>query len=121
MLLTKRLPPAGQAPEARLRLVATTVCALLLVYCTDAAASTVTGTAFDNPLQILRGVFTGPIAYTAALIGIVVAGAMLIFGGEIGEFAKRLIMLILVIAIIVLANNILNQFFSVSGAVIKAP
>ena len=89
-----------------------------LVASPDAFASITTGTAFDSPLAILRNVFTGPIAYTAALLGIVVAGAMLVFGGEIGDFAKRLIMLVLVIAIIVLANNVLLQFFGTSGAVV---
>lgn len=96
-----------------------TVAILLCAVSIDALAATSTGTAFDTPLEILRSVFTGPIAYTAALIGIVVAGAMLIFGGEIGEFAKRLIMLILVIAIIVLANNVLSQFFGATGAVVS--
>ena len=85
----------------------------------DAFATITTGTAFDGPLAILRNVFTGPIAYTTALLGIVVAGAMLVFGGEIGDFAKRLIMLVLVIAIIVLANNVLLQFFGASGAVVR--
>ncbi len=84
-------------------------------------ATITTGTAFDSPLAILRNVFTGPIAYTAALLGIVVAGAMLVFGGEIGDFAKRLIMLVLVIAIIVLANNVLLQFFGTSGTVVRMP
>ena len=91
----------------------------LLLVSPDVFATITTGTAFDSPLAILRNVFTGPIAYTAALLGIVVAGAMLVFGGEIGDFAKRLIMLVLVIAIIVLANNVLLQFFGTSGAVVQ--
>ena len=95
------------------------ISAALLLVSPDVFATITTGTAFDSPLAILRTVFTGPIAYTAALLGIVVAGAMLVFGGEIGDFAKRLIMLVLVIAIIVLANNVLLQFFGASGATVS--
>ncbi len=94
------------------------ISAALICVSPDALATITTGTAFDSPLAILRTVFTGPIAYTAALLGIVVAGAMLVFGGEIGDFAKRLIMLVLVIAITVLANNVLLQFFGTSGAIV---
>ena len=87
----------------------------------DAEAAGTTGTAFDTPLAILRNIFTGPIAYTAALLGIIVAGAMLVFGGEISDFAKRLIMLVLVIAIIVLAQNVLTGFFAGTAAVVNIP
>ena len=105
-------------PEIRLYLSLIIISAALICVSTDVFATITTGTAFDSPLAKLRTVFTGPIAYTAALLGIVVAGAMLVFGGEIGDFAKRLIMLVLVIAIIVLANNVLLQFFGASGAVV---
>ena len=106
-------------PEIRAYPSLIIISAALICVSADVFATITTGTAFDSPLAILRTVFTGPIAYTAALLGIVVAGAMLVFGGEIGDFAKRLIMLVLVIAIIVLANNVLLQFFGASGAVVS--
>ena len=61
---------------------------------------------------------TGPIAYAISLMGIVVAGAMLVWGGEIGEFVRRIIMLTLAISLIVFAANILATLFNVSGAVL---
>jgi small-conductance mechanosensitive channel len=49
----------------------------------------------------------------------VVCGAMLIWGGEINEFVRRFIMVILVVALLVFASNILSTLFGV-GAVIAA-
>ena len=54
---------------------------------------------------------------TISLLGIVSAGAMLVWGGEINEFVRRVIMLVLVISLIVFAGNILTTLFS-SAAVI---
>ena len=56
-------------------------------------------------------------ALAISLIGIVVTGAMLIFGGEINEFARRVIMLVLVVALLVQANSLLTNLFT-SGAVL---
>ena len=62
--------------------------------------------------------FTGPIALTISLLAIVVSGAMLAFGGEINEFARRMIIIVLVIAMIMLAGNYLTDLFGTSGTVI---
>jgi type IV secretion system protein VirB2 len=51
---------------------------------------------WESPLKSLRESFSGPVAYALAIIGIVVTGGMLIWGGEINEFARRGIMLVLV-------------------------
>jgi len=67
---------------------------------------------WESGLAILRNSFSGPIAYAVSIIGIVVCGAMLIWGGEINEFGRRAIMLVLVIAVIVLANSVLTSLFS---------
>ena len=56
-------------------------------------------------------------AYAVSLMGIVVAGATLVFGGEINEFVRRVIMLILVVSLIMFASNILTTLFA-AGAVI---
>ena len=85
----------------------------------DAAASTGGGSLpWETPLQAISDSITGPVAYAISLMGIVVAGAMLVWGGEINEFARRIVMLTLVISLIVFASNLLATLFSVSGAVI---
>lgn len=73
---------------------------------------------WETPLEAIRDSVTGPVAYAISLMGIVVAGAMLVWGGEIGDFVRRIIMLTLAISLIVFAANILATLFSVSGAVI---
>ena len=93
--------------------------ALFLLHAEPALATT-TGTAWDTPLQRLREVFTGPIPVTLSLVGIVVAGGALIFGGELPQFAKSMIMLILVIAILVGANGILGNVFNLTAATVRS-
>jgi type IV secretion system protein VirB2 len=73
---------------------------------------------WETPLEAIRDSVTGPVAYAISLMGIVVAGAMLVWGGEIGDFVRRIIMLTLAISLIVFSANILATLFSVSGAVI---
>lgn len=75
------------------------------------------GLPWETPLATIRDSITGPVAYAISMMGIVVAGAMLIWGGEINEFARRVIMLVLVISLIVAASSLLKTLF-VSGALI---
>ena len=82
-----------------------------------AAAATGGGSLpWETPLQTLRDSITGPVAYAVSLMGIVVAGAMLVWGGEINEFVRRMIMLILVISLIIFASNILSTLFNAAAA-----
>jgi len=83
-----------------------------------AHATTSSGTSWDDPLENIRDAITGPIAYTITVVAIVVSGAMLAFGGEINEFARRMIMLVLVVALIMLAVQFLSDIWNTSGAVI---
>lgn len=93
---------------------------LLLLASDPAFAGSAAGLPWEEPLTKLRNSLTGPVALAIALIGIVIAGGMLIFGGELGEFARRVIMLVLVLALLVMANNVLSGFYGSSGAVIQA-
>ena len=56
-------------------------------------------------------------AFAVSIIGIVVAGGMLIFGGELNHFFRSLIFLVLVMALTVGAQNMMSSFFG-AGAVI---
>lgn len=72
---------------------------------------------FVGVMDKLQTQLTGPFAFSLSIIGIVAAGAMLIFGGDMNGFMRTLIFLVLVIAVIVGAGNIMN-FISGSAAVI---
>jgi type IV secretion system protein VirB2 len=74
---------------------------------------------FVAPLKTLANALTGPFAMTVSLIGIVGAGAMLIFGGDMGGFLRSLVFLVLVIAIIVAASSFM-KIFTADGAVIAS-
>jgi type IV secretion system protein VirB2 len=82
-----------------------------------AASTGGSGLEWETPLQKIRDSVTGPVAYAISLLGIVVTGAILVFGGEINEFVRRLIMLVLVISLMVFAADLLNTLFN-KGAVI---
>jgi type IV secretion system protein VirB2 len=80
------------------------------------AATSGGGLPWETPLQTVRDSISGPVAYAVSLMGIVVAGAMLVWGGEINEFVRRVIMLILVISLIIFASNILSTLFNAAAA-----
>lgn len=62
---------------------------------------------------------TGPIAFTFAMIGIVGAGGVLIFGGELNGFLRSILFIILVMGLLVGANNMMSTFFG-RGAVVAS-
>jgi len=73
---------------------------------------------WEGPLAIIVTSITGPVAFGISMIGIVAAGALLIFGGEIGQFLKSSIILVLVISLIVLAAQFLTGAFGIGAALI---
>ena len=83
-----------------------------------ALAGTGAGLGWEGPLTIIRNSLTGPVAFSIAIIGIFGAGAGLIFGGEMNGFLRSIIILIMVISLVVAANNFLATVFGVSGALI---
>lgn len=92
----------------------------LLPHIAEASPAAGGGLPWESPLQKISDSFSGPVAFAISLIGIIVCGAMLIWGGEINEFARRAIMLVLVIALLVFANSVLSSLFN-KGATLIAP
>lgn len=93
-----------------------------------AFASTGTGGSlpYESWLTNLQNSVTGPVAFALSIIGIVVAGGVLIFGGDLNGFFRTLIFLVLVMALLVGAQNVMSTFFgrgaeiaSLSNAVIQ--
>lgn len=71
------------------------------------------GMPWESGLETIQQSLTGPVAKAICLIGIVGAGAMLIWGGEISGFLKTVVYIVLVICLILGGNIILN---TVSGS-----
>lgn len=75
------------------------------------------GLPWEGPLDKLQQSISGPVAFVIALLGIIASGATLIWGGEVSEFSRRIIYVVLVICIIVFANTMLTGALF-SGAMI---
>jgi type IV secretion system protein VirB2 len=87
--------------------------ALLLLAPQHAIASEGTGGSlpYETWLANLRNSVTGPVAFALSIIGIVVAGGVLIFGGDLNGFFRTMIFLVLVMALLIGAQNIMGTFF----------
>lgn len=75
------------------------------------------GLPWEAPLTTLTNSIRGPVAFAISLLGIIVCGALLIWGGEISEFVRRSVMLVLVIALLVLSTNVLSGLFATAAVV----
>ncbi len=66
---------------------------------------------YESWLVNLRNSVTGPVAFTLSMIGIVVAGSVLIMGGDLSGFFRTLIFIVLVLALLIGAQNMMSNFF----------
>ncbi len=81
------------------------------------ASTTGAGMPWESPLQDIKSSITGPVAMVISILAIIGAGAGLVFGGEISGFIKTVIYIVLVIALIVGAVNVMD-IFDTSGKLI---
>ena len=72
---------------------------------------------WDTPLTTLRNNLTGPFAFTISLLAFVAAGVVLVFGGEVNEFIRRLIYVVLVAAMLVSVTNLASAL-GITGAIV---
>lgn len=78
------------------------------------------GLPWESPLQQIQQSITGPVAGFIALAAVAIAGAMLIFGGELNGFARRLCYMALVGGVLLGATQIV-ALFGANGASIGEP
>ncbi len=84
-----------------------------------ARASTNTSlTALETPLQTLQSSLSGPVALAIGVIAVAITGGMLIFGGEISDFGKRMAYVVLVLGILLTANSLVTSLFTSATATI---
>ena len=60
---------------------------------------------WEGPLEQIQQSITGPVAGYIALAAVAIAGGMLIFGGELNDFARRLMYVVLVAGILLGATR----------------
>jgi type IV secretory pathway VirB2 component (pilin) len=102
----------------RLTLLVLALLVLVLLHPVAAHATSTGGSLpWDGPLTTLKNDITGPVAFTISLLAMVACGAALVFGGEINEFIRRIIMLVLVVALITGVVNVASAL-GITGAVV---
>ena len=81
------------------------------------------GLPWEAPLQQIQQSITGPVAGFIALAAVAVAGGMLIFGGELNDFARRLMYVVLVAGILLGATQIVGMFGATGASIgdVSAP
>jgi type IV secretion system protein VirB2 len=74
---------------------------------------------WDNTLGALTGFLTGSVAKYISIVAIFVAGLALVFGEDLGQFARRMLMIVIAIAFLVGASSFASTFVTdASGAVL---
>ncbi len=91
-----------------------------IVAASPAFASSGGSLPWEGPLEQIQESITGPIAGYIALAAVAIAGGMLIFGGELNDFARRLMYVVLVAGILLGATTIVG-LFGATGASIGLP
>lgn len=76
---------------------------------------------WEGPLQQIQQSITGPVAGAIALAAVAIAGGMLIFGGELNDFARRLMYIVLVAGILLGATQIVALFGSTGASICFLP
>jgi type IV secretion system protein VirB2 len=122
-----RMPPLSHQPPFFSRhatvfyVAAALLLGALLVAPHLAFASEGTGGSlpYESWLTSLRNSVTGPVAFALSIIGIVIAGGVLIFGGDLNAFFRTLVFIVLVMALLVGAQNMMGTLFG-RGAEIAA-
>lgn len=92
---------------------------LIIFSATDvfASAGTGGGLPYESWLTSLRDSVKGPVAFSIIMIGMVIAGGILIFGGDLNGFFRTFLLIVLVAGIVIGADKVMSNFFG-QGAVI---
>lgn len=109
------MPYSFPLPDRKILISVSVLMLLLLTLSVPQSAFASEGTGGSLPyetwLTSLRNSVSGPVAFSLSIIGIVVAGGVLIFGGDLNGFFRSLIFIVLVMALLVGAQNMMGTFF----------
>jgi type IV secretion system protein TrbC len=71
---------------------------------------------WETPLQSLAQSLTGKTAKAIAMIGLFVAGGLLVFGGELSDFGRRITWMCLAISVMLAGTSFLDMFSTSTSA-----
>lgn len=90
---------------------------VLVAMASPAFAGSGGGLPWEAPLERVQESITGPVAGFIALAAVAIAGGMLIFGGELNDFARRLVYVVLVAGILLGSTQIVGLFGATGASI----
>lgn len=102
--------------KSKLKLLALTALFLLPVQAWASAAGA--GLPWEGPLQMVARSLQGPVALAISIIAMMAVGGILVFGGELTQFAHKACLLVLAISFLVAGSSFMSILFGVSGALV---
>ena len=92
---------------------------LMVLLCTPMAAlASENDLPWNTALDKLINAFSGRTALLVSMVGIFFAGGMLIFGGDLGNFGKMVMMVVLVGSMMGALSSIASKFITAEGALL---
>ena len=92
---------------------------LIALFCSPVAAlASQNDLPWNTALDKLVNAFSGRTALLVSMIGIFFAGGMLIFGGDLGNFGKMVMMIVLVGSMMGALSTVASTFISTEGCLI---
>ena len=73
---------------------------------------------WDAPIDTIAKALTGKVALGISTIAMAAAGLAMVFGGEMSDLTRRLVMIVLAVSLVVFGGGMLGQLFKFSGALI---
>lgn len=72
---------------------------------------------WEGPLGIVIASLQGPTAYFISVAALFASGAALVFGGEMNEFVRKLLLAVIAISLLIFGGKVLTAVFGVSALV----
>jgi type IV secretory pathway VirB2 component (pilin) len=104
-----------------LLLVATLAILAVTVMSDPAFASSGGGLPWETPLNKVKDSLSGPVALAVGVIAFFAGGAMLVFGGEMTDFARRAALVVLACGFLLGGSNLLTTLYGTTSTSIGAP
>jgi type IV secretion system protein TrbC len=110
-----------RAKTVSLLLVATLAILAVTVMSDPAFASSGGGLPWETPLNKVKDSLSGPVALAVGVIAFFAGGAMLVFGGEMTDFARRAALVVLACGFLLGGSNLLTTLYGTTSTSIGAP
>jgi type IV secretory pathway VirB2 component (pilin) len=93
----------------------------VIVMIDPALASSGGGLPWETPLNKVKDSLSGPVALAVGVIAFFAGGAMLVFGGEMTDFARRAALVVLACGFLLGGSNLLQTLYGSTSSSIGEP